>query len=229
MRHAPTERIASHRSKVSARRSTTPPGSRPSRPRKPTRFLTNCASGPPCRYSGRAPRATARPRCRSGYRACPRSVPLPCGRDRAVRAARRSVGDVRHGAQHPLHGSGWLLVALAAPVVTWAAYPFYGVAITNLRHGAVSMETLISTGSPPRRRGRCTRSSSAPPSASGGVWQAIMGSDAIYLELPPVSPCWGCGPVYSRRKATVRGPGRCGHWPRSAPKTSRRSPTAPNS
>src|ERR1700739_1578833 len=40
-------------------------------------------------------------------------------------------------------GWGWLLVALAAPVVTWAAYPFHRVAITNLRHGGVSQETLI--------------------------------------------------------------------------------------
>ena len=31
-------------------------------------------------------------------------------------------------------------------MVTWAAYPFHRVAITDLRHGAVSMETLIATG-----------------------------------------------------------------------------------
>ena len=43
-------------------------------------------------------------------------------------------------------GWGWLLVVLAAPIVTWAAWPFHRVALKNLRHGNASMETLISIG-----------------------------------------------------------------------------------
>ena len=43
-------------------------------------------------------------------------------------------------------GWGWLLIALAAPIVTWAAWPFHRVALKNLRHGNASMETLISIG-----------------------------------------------------------------------------------
>ena len=40
----------------------------------------------------------------------------------------------------------WVLVALAAPVLTWGAWPFYTAAIRNARHGASSMDTLVSLG-----------------------------------------------------------------------------------
>ena len=40
----------------------------------------------------------------------------------------------------------WWSLALAAPVVTWAAWPFHRAAWTNLRHGAVTMDTLVSLG-----------------------------------------------------------------------------------
>ena len=81
-------------------------------------------------------------------------------------------------------GWGWLLVALAAPVVTWAAYPFHRVAITNLRHGAVSMETLVSTGVIAATVWSLyTIFVRSTPPAGRGVWQAIVGSDAIYLEV----------------------------------------------
>ena len=40
----------------------------------------------------------------------------------------------------------WLLLTLAAPVVVWAAYPFHRAAWVNLRHGAATMDTLISIG-----------------------------------------------------------------------------------
>ncbi len=40
----------------------------------------------------------------------------------------------------------WLSLALAAPVVVWAAYPFHRAAWINLRHGAATMDTLISIG-----------------------------------------------------------------------------------
>ncbi len=43
-------------------------------------------------------------------------------------------------------GWQWLLVALAAPVLTWAAWPFYRAALAGLRHGALSMDTLVSLG-----------------------------------------------------------------------------------
>ena len=40
----------------------------------------------------------------------------------------------------------WLSLVLAAPVVVWAAYPFHRAAWVNLRHGAATMDTLISIG-----------------------------------------------------------------------------------
>ncbi|MGR3937529.1 heavy metal translocating P-type ATPase [Streptomyces sp. BRA346] len=40
----------------------------------------------------------------------------------------------------------WLSLTLAAPVVTYAAWPFHKAAWTNARHGAATMDTLISVG-----------------------------------------------------------------------------------
>ncbi len=40
----------------------------------------------------------------------------------------------------------WLSLTLAAPVVVWGALPFHRAAWTNARHGAATMDTLISVG-----------------------------------------------------------------------------------
>ena len=40
----------------------------------------------------------------------------------------------------------WASLALASPVVVWGAWPFHRAAFTNARHGAVTMDTLISVG-----------------------------------------------------------------------------------
>ncbi|MFE7605580.1 heavy metal translocating P-type ATPase [Brachybacterium paraconglomeratum] len=40
----------------------------------------------------------------------------------------------------------WLSLALAAPVIVWGAWPFHKAAWTNLKHGAATMDTLISMG-----------------------------------------------------------------------------------
>ncbi|MFI2454036.1 heavy metal translocating P-type ATPase [Streptomyces chengbuensis] len=40
----------------------------------------------------------------------------------------------------------WLSLTLAAPVVTYAAWPFHRAALTNARHGAATMDTLVSVG-----------------------------------------------------------------------------------
>jgi Cu+-exporting ATPase len=40
----------------------------------------------------------------------------------------------------------WLSLTLASPVVVWGAWPFHRAAWTNLRHGAFTMDTLISLG-----------------------------------------------------------------------------------
>ncbi len=40
----------------------------------------------------------------------------------------------------------WVALGLAAPVVTWGAWPFHRAAAINLRHAAATMDTLISLG-----------------------------------------------------------------------------------
>ncbi|MBS1898681.1 MAG: copper-translocating P-type ATPase [Actinobacteria bacterium] len=40
----------------------------------------------------------------------------------------------------------WASLALAAPVIVWGAWPFHRAAWLNLRHGAATMDTLISMG-----------------------------------------------------------------------------------
>jgi Cu+-exporting ATPase len=40
----------------------------------------------------------------------------------------------------------WLSLNLVSPVVLWAAWPFHKAAWTNLKHGAATMDTLISVG-----------------------------------------------------------------------------------
>jgi len=48
----------------------------------------------------------------------------------------------------PLHFTGWEWVALvlATPVVLWSGFRFHRAAAVNLRHGAATMDTLISIG-----------------------------------------------------------------------------------
>ncbi|MCW2539844.1 MAG: heavy metal translocating P-type ATPase [Frankiales bacterium] len=47
-----------------------------------------------------------------------------------------------------LHFTGWRwwVLALAAPVVSWAAWPFHRATLINARHGATTMDTLVSIG-----------------------------------------------------------------------------------
>ncbi len=40
----------------------------------------------------------------------------------------------------------WACLALASPVVVWGAWPFHRAALVNARHGAATMDTLISLG-----------------------------------------------------------------------------------
>jgi len=81
-------------------------------------------------------------------------------------------------------GWPWVLTALALPIVTWAAWPFHRVALRNARHGMASMETLISVGiTAATVWSLYTVFSPHPQRQTTGVWQALMSSDAIYLEV----------------------------------------------
>ena len=48
----------------------------------------------------------------------------------------------------PLHFDGyeWLVAALVTPVVFWSGFNFHRTALINLRHGATTMDTLVSMG-----------------------------------------------------------------------------------
>ncbi len=81
-------------------------------------------------------------------------------------------------------GWQWLLCALALPIVMWAAWPFHRVALRNARHGTASMETLISVGiTAATLWSLYTIFAVQREQPTDGVWQALMASDAIYLEV----------------------------------------------
>lgn len=81
-------------------------------------------------------------------------------------------------------GWAWVLTALALPIVTWAAWPFHRVALRNARHGAASMETLISVGvTAATLWSLATIFGGHGQRQTHGIWDALLGSDAIYLEV----------------------------------------------
>lgn len=81
-------------------------------------------------------------------------------------------------------GWQWVLTALALPVVGWAAWPFHRIALRNARHGTASMETLISVGvTAATLWSLYTIFVAHRDSAPTGLWQALTGSDSIYLEV----------------------------------------------
>ncbi|KPC66907.1 heavy metal translocating P-type ATPase [Streptomyces chattanoogensis] len=101
---------------------------------------------------------------KTGYTAAVPEPPAPAPDDRGGRAAE---GDPLAALRHRLLTSlalslpvvlmamvpalqftnwQWLSLTLAAPVVAYGAWPFHKAAWTNLRHGAATMDTLISMG-----------------------------------------------------------------------------------
>jgi Cu+-exporting ATPase len=44
------------------------------------------------------------------------------------------------------HGWQWVAFVLSTPVILWAGWPFHRAALVNLRHGATTMDTLVSLG-----------------------------------------------------------------------------------
>ena len=87
----------------------------------------------------------------AGYRAA-----LPSSADSAALAWRRrfvvsaalAAPVVLLAMAPPLRFAGWewVSLALATPVVLWGGWPFHRAAATNVRHGAATMDTLISIG-----------------------------------------------------------------------------------
>ena len=82
-------------------------------------------------------------------------------------------------------GWQWLLVACAAPVALWCAWPFHRAALKNARHGTSSMDTLVSLGI----IAACGWSVYAmfvldPAEHGGSFWQLLIHASGggIYLE-----------------------------------------------
>lgn len=81
-------------------------------------------------------------------------------------------------------GWQWLLLILAAPVVVWCALPMHRASFRGLRHGATSMDTLVSTG---------IIAASAwsvfsmfrldEDRTTSGVWDAVTHVDTVYFEV----------------------------------------------
>ena len=69
-------------------------------------------------------------------------------------------------------GWQWLSLQLATPVVLWGGWPFLRAALANARHGAATMDTLISLGLSPPGAGRSTPSSSATRATRRCGWSS---------------------------------------------------------
>ncbi|HEY1489023.1 MAG TPA: heavy metal translocating P-type ATPase [Micromonosporaceae bacterium] len=84
----------------------------------------------------------------TGYRASLAAPPEPSDGRRLYAAAALTVPLLAIAMIPVLHVAGWewIAFALATPVVTWGAWPFHRAAAINLRHGAATMDTLISLG-----------------------------------------------------------------------------------
>lgn len=85
---------------------------------------------------------------------------------------------------------GWELVCvlLAVPIVTWAAWPFHRVTLRNLRHGTVSMDTLVSLGiAASFGWALATLLFGLGDTAEAGYWLGFgitpAGADSIYLDV----------------------------------------------
>ena len=83
-------------------------------------------------------------------------------------------------------GWRWVLVGCVAPVALWAAWPFHRAALKNARHGAASMDTLVSLGiiAACGWSGYAMFALDRGPSAEGVLWQLTHGNGGgIYLEV----------------------------------------------
>ena len=82
----------------------------------------------------------------------------------------------------------WVSLALATPVATWGAWPFHRAAALNARHGAATMDTLVSLGVAAAflwsLYALCFGGAGAPGARMTFAWVARGGSaHATYLEV----------------------------------------------
>lgn len=75
-------------------------------------------------------------------------APVAVLRQRLLVSAALAIPVIAMGMVPALQVDGWqwLSLTLAAPVAVWGAWPFHRATWTNLRHGAATMDTLVSVG-----------------------------------------------------------------------------------
>ena len=84
----------------------------------------------------------------------------------------------------------WISLTLASPVAVWAAWPFHRAAAVNARHGATTMDTLISVGVTAAYLWSLYALLFTPTGRTGwgvgGMPSADAGSPELYLEVAAV-------------------------------------------
>jgi Cu+-exporting ATPase len=109
-------------------------------------------------------------------------------------------------------GWQWLLAGCAAPVALWCAWPFHRAALKNARHGATTMDTLVSLGI----IAACGWSVYAmfaldrggAGGADGSLWQRLIHNSGggIYLETAAtVTTFLLAGRLYEARARRIAG------------------------
>ncbi|MFV0407470.1 MAG: heavy metal translocating P-type ATPase [Propioniciclava sp.] len=107
-------------------------------------------------------------------------------------------------------GWEWVLLIAALPVVFWCAWPFHKAAWRNLRHGATSMDTLVSLGILAAFTWSLVAVLLGAPDTEGywlGFGIAPAGADALYLEVAAAVTTFLLGGRYmeARSKQSARG------------------------
>ncbi|GAA3665102.1 heavy metal translocating P-type ATPase [Microbacterium marinilacus] len=74
----------------------------------------------------------------------------------------------------PLHFPGWqwVMLVLTLPVVVWAGWPFHRATLRNARHGAATMDTLITLGT--------------IAALLWSIWVTVTGGMHVYFEVAAV-------------------------------------------
>jgi Cu+-exporting ATPase len=101
----------------------------------------------------------------------------------------------------------WLALTLASPVVVWGAWPFHRAALTNLRHGTTTMDTLISVGVGSAYLWSLYALFIGDAGTTGMTMQVswtASGDEAIYLEVASVVTVFIVAGRYLERRAKSR-------------------------
>jgi len=106
-------------------------------------------------------------------------------------------------------GWQWLLVACAAPVALWCAWPFHRAALRNARHGTTTMDTLVSLGIVAACGWSVYAMFALDRGGAGGtLWQRLIHNSGggIYLETAAtVTTFLLAGRLYEARARRIAG------------------------